>query len=212
MSRRVSIVGNGSFSHRDAAIIDHCDLVVRFNDCRSLGEGGWRTDVVAICNTGRPAASMIRTLSWREHPAVASASEFWCVRDVLKFAELKPNLDPELDDFCDDYTAEFAMFAAKKNKTLRVIPRHHHDRIDDELRSMSPDKYIVPSSGMMAIAYLLGHASSSGDEMILAGFDHTGWEGHPFAAERMLVDRYVAEGLVQRIETLHPKMSNETAS
>jgi len=76
MSAKIVIVGNGSFSGDEADKIDSCDLVIRFNGCRSAGEGGIRTDVVAVCNTGRPAATMIRHNAWRNHPAVKNAAEF----------------------------------------------------------------------------------------------------------------------------------------
>jgi hypothetical protein len=191
VSRKIAIVGNGSFDRRDAVIIDACDLVVRFNDCRSVGEGGLRTDVVAVCNTGRPALSMVQQRSWREHVAVSSACELWCVRDTEKFAELKGRLGPNLDDFCDDYTAEFLMFAVETGKAFKVIPRVHHDRIDVELRKMTSDHYVVPSSGLMAITYVLDEEAGRGNEILLAGFDHCGWSGHPFDAERLLIERQI---------------------
>lgn len=180
-------------------MIDDCDLVIRFNDCRSLGRGGSRTDVVAVCNTGRPAHGMVRQRSWREMPAVASAAEIWCVRDSGKFAELKASLAPDLDDFCDDYTAEFARFAAETGKIHKVIPRRHHDRIDIELKKIRSEDYIVPSSGLMAIAYVIEEAANPGDGVMLAGFDHQGWSGHPFDAERVLVERYIIDGRIRRL-------------
>ncbi|TAX48510.1 hypothetical protein ELI02_25580 (plasmid) [Rhizobium leguminosarum] len=130
MPRKISIVGNASFGCREAAIIDDCDFVVRFNDCWSVGKGGCRTDVVAATIPAGRQLSMVRERSWHEKPAVASASEIWCVRDAMKFVELKTKLDPALDDFCDDYTGELAMFAAETEKVFKVIPRIHHDRID----------------------------------------------------------------------------------
>ena len=32
----------------------------------------------------------------------------------------------------------------------------------------------------------------------LAGFGHVGWDGHPFAAERQLVDSYIVAGRLKR--------------
>lgn len=199
VSRKIAIVGNGSFESHEAVMIDACDLVIRFNDCRSLGRGGSRTDVVAVCNTGRPAHGMVRQRAWRELPAVAGASEIWCVRDSMKFAELKSGLAPGLEDFCDDYTAEFAEFAAETGKAFKVIPRRHHDRIDIELKAIRSAEYIVPSSGLMAIAYVIEEAADVGDRVMLAGFDHEGWNGHPFDAERVLIERYIVEGRVRRL-------------
>jgi hypothetical protein len=63
-------VRTGAFAPSDASRFDECDIVIRFNDCQWVGEGGLRTDVVAVCNTGRPAYAMIRQRSWREKVAI----------------------------------------------------------------------------------------------------------------------------------------------
>jgi hypothetical protein len=202
MARRIVIVGNGSFSRDEAAAIDNGDLVVRFNGCRSVGEGGVRTDIVAVCNTGRPAAAMIGHAAWRNSPALKSAAEIWCVRDAPKFAELKPVFAiqyPELDDFCDDYTEEFASFAANSGKSFSVIPRRFHDLLDLELRGLMAGAYVVPSSGLVAIAYVIGQVAAPGDQVWISGFSHQGWDGHPFDAERGFVDRLIMQGRLRRL-------------
>jgi hypothetical protein len=90
--RTIAIVGNGSFDRSHSSLIDNADLVVRFNDCRSYGVGGTKTDIVAVCNTGRPGLSMMTGDSWTSSPAVRNASEIWCVRDIRKFRELQSML------------------------------------------------------------------------------------------------------------------------
>jgi len=34
---------------------------------------------------------------------------------------------------------------------------------------------------------------------MIAGFDHTGWSGHPFDAEKALVQQLITSGRVSRI-------------
>ncbi|MBW0371389.1 Urease operon accessory protein [Ensifer adhaerens] len=202
MARSIVIVGNGSFADADALVIDSCDLVIRFNDCRSVGDGGKRTDVVAVCNTGRPAAAMIGQPAWRNNSAVKNAGTILCVREGTKFAELKQQLaiqHPSLDDFCDDYTGEFADFALNNGKNFTVIPRRFHDHTDLELRTLTPGSYIVPSSGLITIAYVVGEVAGPDDTVLLSGFSHRGWNGHPFDAERKLVERLIDQGHVRRL-------------
>lgn len=202
MARNIVIVGNGSFADADARAIDSCDLVIRFNDCRSVGDGGKRTDVVAVCNTGRPAAEMIGQPTWRNNSAVKNAGKVLCVREGSKFAELKQPLAtqyPSLDDFCDDYTEDFASFALESGKSFAVIPGRFHDLTDMELRALTPDRYIVPSSGLITIAYVIGEIAGPDDTVLLAGFSHRGWNGHPFDAERKLVERLIDQGHVRRL-------------
>lgn len=194
------IVGNGEVAQAEAGVIDAADFVIRFNDCRSYGTGGSRTDAVAVCNTGRPAKAMLGAPQWRAHPGVVSAREIWSVRDPEKFAAMRAPLavsHPDLDDFCDDYTDAFAAFCAETGKTHAVIGKAVHEAVDASLSAFAPAPYVVPSSGMIVIAEVLDKYAEA--DVMLAGFGHVGWEWHPFAAERQLVDRYIAAGRLRRL-------------
>ncbi|SCB11011.1 hypothetical protein GA0061100_101817 [Rhizobium hainanense] len=198
--RSVMIVGNGEVAAGAAAVIDAADLVIRFNDCRSMGAGGSRTDVVAVCNTGRPARAMLGSAEWRKSPAVASASEIWSVRDPIKFAALRAPLaisHPELDDFCDDYTDQFTAFCHATGKQHVVIGQSIHEGVDAALAEHDPGSYVVPSSGLIVIAEVM--ARHPDDDIAITGFSHTGWEEHPFAAEKRLVDAYISLGRLRRL-------------
>ncbi|HEY0120751.1 MAG TPA: Urease operon accessory protein [Rhizobium sp.] len=206
------IVGNGEIAEGAAKEIDAADVAVRFNDCRSIGAGGSRTDIVAVCNTGRPARAMLGSAEWRNSPPVAAASEIWSVRDPRKFAALRAPLaqsHPELNDFCDDYTDQFIAFCKATGKRHVVIDQSVHENADEALAGHEPGSYIVPSSGMVVIAdVLLRHPE---DDIAITGFSHTGWDGHPFAAEKRLVDFYVSLGRLRRIASKTPILSSQGA-
>lgn len=196
------IVGNGSVAEGAADLIDAADFVIRFNDCRSFGRAGRRTDVIAVCNTGRPARNMIQSETWRESAPVGACSQIWSVRDPGKFDEMRRPLaisHPELDDFCDDYTEAFRTFAEGQGKAHGVIDRRVHEAMDAALSAHQPPPYVVPSSGMVVIGELLDNPAYAQDAISIAGFSHEGWDGHPFAAEKRLVDAYVAQGLLHRL-------------
>jgi hypothetical protein len=198
--QRIVIVGNGEIAQSAAARIDAASLVIRFNDCRSTASGSSKTDAVAVCNTGRPAKQMLSSPEWRALPAVQAASQIWSVRDPRKFDAMRGPLaltHPELDDFCDDYTSGYEAFAAETGKRHVVIDQAIHNAVDAALAAYRPAPYVVPSSGLIVIAYVLDTFPDA--EVILAGFGHVGWEWHPFAAERLLVDDYVAAGRLTRI-------------
>ncbi|GGB06228.1 urease operon 23 kDa accessory protein [Brucella endophytica] len=203
-SRTIMIVGNGSVPPGGAAFIDAADIVIRFNDCRSVGAGGGKTDIVAVCNTGRPARAMLHGDGWKTNPAVLHAREIWSVRSGEKFASMRDELVktyPDLSDFCDDYTDEFAAFAAAAGLSHRVIPASVHEQLDRDLARFSPAPYVVPSSGMVAIADVLLGFAKPGDDVVLTGFDHIGWELHPFAAEKQLVENWIVEGRLRRLRS-----------
>ncbi|WCK01593.1 Urease operon accessory protein [Agrobacterium tumefaciens] len=202
MGQRIMIVGNGDLPPGVAGFIDLSDIVIRFNDCRSLGAGGSRTDVVAVCNTGRPGHEMTEGRDWRDSDGVRQASAIWSVRDPAKFSEMEPSIRarwPELTDFCADHTAGFAAIAAETGKSHIVIPRAVHERLDAALTAYAPSPYVCPSTGLFAIAHVLESVSGDGDEVAIAGFGHRGWSGHPFAAEQQLVDALASERRLTRI-------------
>ena len=204
MAQQIVIVGNGEVDEKAARAIDAADFVVRFNDCRNFGAAGRRTDAVAVCNTGRPARAMTMDDSWRMHPAVVAAREIWSVRDPQKFAALRQPLQqshPELDDFCDDHTPAFEAIARASQKRHVVIPASVHEACETALSAFESGAHVCPSSGMMVIFDLMERVDAADATIRLAGFDHAGWHGHPFAAERRFVDFHVAAGRLARLAT-----------
>lgn len=202
-SRTIMIVGNGPVPDGAAAVIDSADLVIRFNDCRSCGAGGEKTDIVAVCNTGRPALAMLGGGAWKTNAAVRQARAIWCVRDGGKFQTLREQLavtHPDLDDLCDDYTDGFRAFAQATGRTFHTVPASTHERVDAGLKQFDAGTYVVPSSGLIAIAEVLEHWPRPGDRVVLAGFGHAGWEWHPFAAERRYVDDLISKGRLLRLD------------
>lgn len=203
MSRRIAIVGNGPIPDGVAGSIDGADLVIRFNGCRSAGRGGWKTDIIAACNTGRPALDMLAGGRWKASRTVRQAKEFWCVRTAAVFAAMRAPLalsHPDLDDFCDDYTEGFEIFARVTGRRLRGIPAAVHHAVDVELATFDPSPYVVPSSGLIVIAHVLANIASADDRVCLAGFGHEGWQWHPFAAERRWTEARIASGRLERLD------------
>jgi hypothetical protein len=203
VSRRIVIVGNGAIPQGLAATIDAADIVIRFNGCRSAGAGGMKTDIIAVCNTGRPALDMLGGGRWKDSATVRQAGEIWCVRSPEVFAAMRAPLalsHPDLGDFCDDYTTGFEAFAAATGRRLRIIPAALHNAVDAGLAAFDPAPYVVPSSGLVAIAHALENLAEDGDCVSIAGFSHEGWQWHPFAAERRWVDALVTAGRLDRLD------------
>jgi hypothetical protein len=204
VSRRIVIVGNGDIPEGLAGVIDSADMVIRFNLCRSAGRGGFKTDVIAACNTGRPALDMLAGGCWKASETVRQAQEIWCVRTSEVFAAMRGALaqsHPDLDDFCDDYTIGFETFAEATGRKLGRIPASVHHAVDAALKAYDPTPYVVPSSGLIVIAHVLENVAEQGDRISIAGFGHQGWQWHPFAAERRWVNALIAAGHLDRLDS-----------
>jgi hypothetical protein len=202
MARVIMIVGNGDIAQEVAPAIDRADMVIRFNGSRNFETAGSRTDVVAVCNTGRPAKAMLKDVAWRESVPVRDCAAIWSVRDPQKFKDIKPDVlanFPDLVDFFDDCTEDFESFSAQRGKEHYVLPASIHDGVEKDLKAYQPERYVVPSSGIMVMAHVLNDPAFAGDEIAFTGFSHQGWNGHPFEAERQLVNAYVAAGRLTRL-------------
>jgi len=200
MHRRFVLIGNGSIDPMVRSQVDPSDQIIRFNDCRNFDSLPVRTDVVAVCNTGRPARNMVAGTAWRRHPAVEKAREIWSVRPNRLFTADRARIIrdyPELLDLCDDYTQDFAEFCGMTGKQHRIIGEEIHAAVAESLLDYQPSRYVTPSSGLLVIEHVLRHFPENA--ACLVGFDHSGWSGHPFAAERALINAYVESGLLRRL-------------
>ena len=74
-----------------------------------------------------------------------------------------------------------------------------HETLDDELKSLGAQNYIVPSSGLIVAAEVLESLAEPDDVIMLAGFSHQGWKWHPFEAEREWVDDLILAGWLKRL-------------
>ncbi len=200
--RSIVIMGNGTPERDVRAEVDGADLVVRFNGCRNFGgASGTRSDIVAVCNTGEPARAMLAG-GWSDLPAVRAATAVWGVRSPDAFARRRAGVlarRPDLSDFFEDRTDDFASFARSAGKGFLLFGPAVLDRLDADLAPLTDGDYVVPSSGLMAIDHVLNAVAAPGDDVAIAGFGHEGWSGHPFAAERRLVDRYERDGRLRRL-------------
>ncbi|MBB4006524.1 Urease operon accessory protein [Allorhizobium taibaishanense] len=203
MTRRIMIIGNGDVPQEVADAIDAADLVIRFNNVRNFGRAGRRTDIVAVCNTGRPAKTMLRSRTWRNSRAVSESGAIWSVRDPVKLEAMKPEVlqdFPELEDLFEDHTEDFDAFARSGGKDHFVLPGSTHESAVAALTPYDPGSYVVPSSGLVVVSHILQDPTFAGDTVFLAGFSHEGWSGHPFAAERQLINAHIEAGRLTRLE------------
>ncbi|WP_349963440.1 glycosyltransferase family 29 protein [Rhizobium sp. ZPR3] len=199
--RTIAVIGNGAVDRRYAATIESHDLIIRFNDCRNFEECATRTDVVAVCNIGRAAKKLLSSPDWRNRPCVLEASQIWSTRDPLILPAMKRRLaesHPDLYDLCDDHTNDFGLFCAQTKKQHVVIPQSSYEAVFEELTAYWSGSYVTPSSGVIAISGALARFPNA--TITLAGFGHEGWEGHPFSAEKLLVDIWCQTTRVRRLE------------
>lgn len=199
--RKLYIVGNGPISGDMSREIDAADFVVRFNEPKaSVGMSGQKTDILFLCNAGKP---MQRRL---EDPKFLASAIMKDARQViLAYHPIiidryfpKPNVLSRLKGRREDWTLATIMALGRIGKSSLVLPASFYLEGCDEIGLPENQRATVyPSTGYFGIFYILRDFPVADWDIILCGFSWQGWKRHAWADERKWVEDKVAHGLLK---------------
>lgn len=188
--RTVAVVGNGPVSWLDSFRIDRCDVVIRFNEWKNYRRhGGRRADVLCICNTGAPARKFIERNLIGGAPFIERISEVWFPRDEEVHKRHASVFDPDApaSEF-EDLSEGLVSSNRLSGKRLIHFSGAFNQAVFDSLSRRAVGPFLCPSTGILAIEYVLCNPRFAGSRKFVFGFSHQGWDGHPWQAERALLD------------------------
>lgn len=197
---KVALVGNGPVAQDYSAIIDSCDVVVRVNMCSTYGGNtGTRLDVLALCNTGVAA---VHVMNPRSNHFIGRAPEIWLSRNPCLYNEMRLHFRGQMaEQFFEEYSW-VVTGPAFKGKVIRAMDYTLGATLFEKLGKLQGQPFVMPSTGIRLLEELIQSPDllpQRPSMVYVVGFTHEGWPGHPWAAERALVDQYVAEGRVTRL-------------
>jgi len=196
--RTLTLVGNGEIARNLSRSIDSSDFVVRFNACRNYGGPcGTRLDALCLTNTGQPARLFSRKGYFNALPFFPAIAEIWIPRDVRvhkKYNDLylEAGGDPALPEPLSDRTRQI-LAANFSDLTVCRFGAATNEAAFLTLSVLSTTAFVMPSTGYLALMHALTATAWTGYEIRLAGFSFTGWQGHPWAAERAAVAALVKQ-------------------
>jgi len=211
------IVGNAPLDRDFSEIIDSCDCVIRFNNCKNyIINSGKKTDILILNNTGNLSSQNTLNLMLKnrtkeeiknELPYMKNVKHVWFIRpDMIFLNGFIKNMFPKDNAFRDKELASFKIIGTRdlitemikaqkisKNK-VRVITKHLYMRVWDKLILYGTADAIVPSTGVLGIEMILDDPNFHDYEKYIVGFSWKGWNGHPWQAEKLLVNKYIKNG------------------
>ncbi len=214
------IVGSAPLDSDFSEIIDSCDCVVRFNNCKNYNvNSGRKTDILILTNTGNPfkQATLKFMLKKREKdevktelPYLHSAKYIWFIRPNLLFLRAyykhicsKNNafLNQELKHFDiigqRDIIAEIINAQKIPKKRVTSITEKMYIHTWKKLISYGATDALMPSTGLLGIEMILDNPSFRNHEKYIIGFTWQGWKGHPWQLEKRLVEKYIENGVLK---------------
>lgn len=199
---KVAIIGNGPLDNDHSTLIDSCEVVIRINRVTAYGGNyGTKLDVLALVNTGIEAP---KVMDPRLNPFITQARDIWLTRNPLLYSQIG-------DSFAGKPAAQFFAEHSRivhgplyKGLNVKAVDYEVGLALINKIPEFSTEPFIMPSTGMRVIEEVVRNAIILGcivpvERIYIAGFSHEGWPGHPWQAERAIIDSYVAEGRVIRL-------------
>lgn len=195
---RIAIVGNAQLARDYSHRIDTADQVVRFNRIQTYGgNGGTHTTVLCLTNWGEIGRKFARRRIIAGLPCSSAVEEFWIARPTLagKTSSFLVCRHWRADFRVLDYSAALIARNDLGNKPCVHLGLSVYEAALERcgLPRSADSAQVQPSTGLLAIVYALQRYRGLA-ELELFGFRFTGWAGHPWAAERSVVEALQCEG------------------
>lgn len=179
---RIALVGNGPISNDCSNDIDAHHFVIRFNSCPNYGDTGYRTDILVLTNTGPPARGFAYGQSPIGSRALASTRKVWFTYSPELVATASVGSDPET---WTEYSREIVARHNFEGRWRYLDPQIYW-AAQSKLSNLGAAAYSRPSSGMLTLFHIRKHFRWP--RVTLYGFTHEGWPGHPWQAEKSLIE------------------------
>lgn len=204
MSRKTMyIVGNGPLASDLAGPINASDFVVRFNEPKaSIGMSGTRTDILFLCNAGKPMERRLNDKTFVDSAIVRSAAQIILAYhpSIIRDYFPKPNVLSRLKGRRADWTMATIMALGMRGKATLVLPQSFYVEGCAELGVPQAQRgSVFPSTGYFGVYYILQKFDPRDWTIFLCGFNWAGWKRHSWADERGWITRKAGGGLIDII-------------
>ncbi|MBK7806449.1 MAG: glycosyltransferase family 29 protein [Saprospiraceae bacterium] len=172
----LALIGNAPLQKDFSSTIDSFDLVIRCNEAKTLGTNtGHKTNILCISNIGAPSKRIIAEKS---------------VTKLLKFPELSEIWFPRNAESNIDNSKIIIEVNKLFDVRIKYFSKEMNERVFKKLAVFSDFDFVEPSTGILALCYILEQPEFDKYEKYLFGFTFEMWEGHPAKAERLLIKSF----------------------
>lgn len=189
--KRLVVVGNGPVARDLSGHVDTADFVIRFNEPKaSRGMTGTRTDLLFVCNTGKPMRLRLQNPHYLDLPTVRAARQVVLPYHPVVIARYfeQPNLLSRLRGKRTDLTMPTVDRLGRAGKTVSILPPQFYEDGCHELGLHGARmKSVFPSTGYFGIRYAILHFDPARWKLEICGFSWQGWASHAWADERRWV-------------------------
>lgn len=186
---KIVIVGNAPAETDLADEINAADLVIRFNIPGHFnGNTGTKTNVLCVTNLSDPGRTFAKYRRLASLPNISQVSEIWFPRPSPRKAWqflFKPWSRQAFRE------TDYSKFILSRNGLLDRKVIYFGDELYGECCAMLDIAADFcerePSSGFLALQYVLRNFDQEAIELLMTGFSFSGSDTHPWTREKQIV-------------------------
>jgi hypothetical protein len=207
MSREVVLIGNGPLSRQLPPEVVAKAFVIRFNvPRRHPPEFGERCDALCVTNHGNPGRHIAKFRSLLGNKYITPGTEIWIPRPRFRSAWSCMYNHPIRKV---RWTLDHAEHIICRNKlrlnTTVLFSEQLWCEAFDALGLDKSQMQVSPSSGFLALVYVLKRFPPDLYRIHLSGFTFEGSAAHPWAMEKAAAGKLANAGKIKIWETATPK-------
>lgn len=196
--KEIVIVGNGDVTVDYAQLVNDADFVVRFNEMRNYGGNtGTKVDALCVTNLASPGRKFSKYKTLDNFSSIETLKEIWFPRpsNYLPFQFwFKPFSSKAFS------RADYRKHIIKRNnfhgKEIVSFSNELYTACCDELGIDRDAMTLYPSTGYLAIKYVLQRFMALDTRISLIGFTFNGTNCHKWINERKNVFKLEKQGLI----------------
>ncbi|MDP1666515.1 MAG: glycosyltransferase family 29 protein [Methylobacter sp.] len=197
----IAIVGNATVETDLSDEINSADLVVRFNVATKNNfniNTGVKTDVLCVCNSSAPGRAYAKYRRLATLPFINEVNEIWFPRPTSNPARqvwFKPWSRQTFRQ--TDYSKFIVSRNGLKNKKIVYFGDDLFHDCCHMLDIAKDCSLYGPSSGFLALQYVLQQFDLTEHQLLMIGFTFSGSETHRWQKEKEEVLKLQAQGLLR---------------
>lgn len=199
--KKIVIVGNAELKEDYSVLIDGADIVVRFNEAKNYDSGfaGTKTDILCIANIAHPGRRFAKYQTIKKLAFISQVKTVWFPHFFDHIAMqlwIKPISKRRFQK--TSYCNLISLRNDLTYKNILYFSNLHNTNACTDL-NITELSNLRPSSGYLAVKYILEHYSTDAFEIIILGFTFSGCIGHPWDEEKANILAWSVKGLIKII-------------
>lgn len=183
--KTIVIIGNAHMESDCSKLVDTACFVIRFNEVNNYNQNtGTKIDALCLTNLSDPGRRFAKNQTVKKFPFINQVNEIWFprpngflprqfwIKPFKKYTFRRAN-----------YREHIVVRNDLKDKKVICFSKELYSDTCNKLSILDSSDDFFPSTGFLALMYVIQRFKLSGVKIILLGFSFSGTDCHPWSKE-----------------------------